>query len=973
MKWKVQAASALLLVALVLSFVPAAAMPSSASAVQACTDRAQFVADVTVPDGTRYDPGATFTKTWRLRNVGTCTWTTSYTMVFDSGTQMGSTASVAMPSNVPPGGSVDLSVNMTAPNAAGHYIGYWKFKNAAGTLFGIGVNANKSWWVEINVNGTSTGGVAYDFTANAGSATWSSGAGGLSFPGTDGDAKGFALKLDNPNFESGVNASQPGLLVSPHQITNGYIQASYPEFTVQNGDRFQATVGCQAGATSCYVAYRLDYQVGNTIRTFWTFREKFEGWTYTANLNLSPLSGQSVKFILYVSAWGSPVGDRALWGNPIIARPGASPVTPVVTVTGTPPTATPTKTAGPATVPPSACDKAQFVSDVTIPDGTVMSPGQKFTKTWRLRNVGTCAWTKSYQIAFYSGEQMGAPASLTFAQDVPVGGTADFTVEMTAPSAAGSYRGNWMFKNASGQLFGIGTQANRPWWVDIRVSGPTATPGGATVTPGGPTVTPGANIAYDFAANACAATWYTGAGQIPASQCPGTDGDAKGFVLKVSNPRLESGATDSRPGIITFPQNVQNGYIQGFFPTFRVQNGDRFRSVINCEYNATNCYVAFRLDYEQGGTIRTFWGPFLERYEGKFYNVDVDLSPLAGRDVKFILTVLAAGVATGDRALWVGPHIYRAGSSGALPDLTITQMKLEYQNPSCLLQGDPFGLRVSVINSGQAAASSFTVKVGDAQQTVNGLAVGETKAVFFPGVSSQTGASITVALDPNNAVAESNEQNNSRTEQVPVPTQPLPCTETPTTAVPTTATTPAATTAVPSDTPTPTNTGAPASSATPTPTSTTGSTTGYYQNTKYNFRFSLPSGARILGQSENVGQVSLPIVTAGTNLLSKTIQIHVREGVNPCVSPAVDNPLTTENVTINNIAFTKQTGQGAAAGNRYDWTAYSTVYNNACISLAFVLHSANSGNYATPPPEFDKTAESAVIDATMSTYSRITS
>jgi hypothetical protein len=886
MKWKVQAASALLLVALVLSFVPAAATPSSVSAAQACTDRAQFVTDVTVPDGTRYEPGATFKKTWRLRNVGSCTWSTSYTMVFDSGTQMGSTASVNLPSSTAPGQTVDVSVDMTAPNTAGHYIGYWKFKNAAGTLFGIGVNANKSWWVEINVvGGSGDTGVAYDFTANAGSATWSSGAGGLTFPGNDGDAKGFALRLDNPNFESGVNASQPGLLVSPHQITNGYIQASYPEFTVQNGDRFQATVGCQAGATSCYVAYRLDYQVGNTIRTFWTFREKFEGWTYTANLNLSPLAGQSVRFILYVSAWGSPVGDRALWGNPIIARPGASPVTPVVTVTGTPPTATPTKTSGPATVPPSSCDKAQFVSDVTVPDGTVMSPGQKFTKTWRLRNVGTCAWTKSYQIVFYSGEQMGAPASLTFAQDVPVGGTADFTIEMTAPSTAGTYRGNWMFKNASGQLFGIGAQANRPWWVDIRVSGPTVTPGGPTVTPGGPTVTPGANIAYDFATNACAATWYTGAGQIPASQCPGTDGDAKGFVLRVTNPRLESGATDSRPGIITFPQNVQNGYIQGFFPTFRVQNGDRFRSVINCEYNATNCYVAFRLDYEQGGTIRTFWGPFLERYEGKFYNVDVDLSPLAGRDVKFILTVLAAGVATGDRALWVGPHIYRVGATAPTP--------------------------------------------------ISGT--------ISPTPTTGTTAAPTTA----------------------VPTTPVVTTPAGTTAVPTTA--------VPSDTPTPTNTmGTPANSATPTPT-TPGPTTGYYQNTKYNFRFSLPSGARILSQSENVGQVSLPISTAGTNLLSKTIQIHVREGVTPCVSPAVDNPLTTENVTINNISFTKQTGQGAAAGNRYDWTAYSTVDNNACISLAFVLHSANRGNYATPPPEFDKTAESAVIDATMATFSRIPS
>jgi hypothetical protein len=889
MKWKVQAASALMLIALVLSFTPAAAMPVRAPAAQACTDRAQFVADVTVPDGTRYDPGAAFKKTWRLRNVGTCTWTTSYTMVFDTGAQMGSTTSVNL-TNTAPGQTVDVSVDMTAPNAAGHYIGYWKFKNASGTLFGIGVNANRSWWVEINVvGGSAPGGVAYEFASesNAKSATWSSGAGGLTFPGTDNDAKGFALRQAQPKFESGVTASQAGLLVSPQQITNGYIQAVYPEFTVQNGDRFQATVGCEANATSCYVAYRLDYQVGNTIRTFWTFREKFEGWTYNANLNLSPLAGQSVRFILYVSAWGSPVGDRAIWGNPIIARAGSTPVTPVVTVTGTPPTATPTRTpGGVVTVPPSSCDKAQFVSDVTVPDGTTTSPGQKFTKTWRLRNVGTCAWAKgTYQIVFYSGEQMGAAASLAFAEDVPVGRTADFSVEMTAPSTAGTYRGNWMFKNASGQLFGIGTQANRPWWVDIRVSG------GPTVTPGGPTVTPAPNMAYDFATNACAATWYTGAGQIPAAQCPGTDGDAKGFVLKVSNPRLESGATDPRPGIITFPQNVQNGYIQGFFPTFRVQNGDRFRSVINCESGATNCYVAFRLDYEQGGTIRTFWGPFLERYEGKFYNVDVDLSSLAGRDVKFILTVLAAGVATGDRALWVGPHIYRAG---AVPATAVSQT---------------------------ATATSTSVTPG------------ATGTATSTATATATGPVVT----------------------------------------PSSTATPTDTTVAPSPTATPTSTTVP-SSPTPTATPTTGSTTGLlYQNAKYNFRFSLPSGAKIMNQTDNLGHVSLPIVNAGTNLRSKNIQIHVREGISPCNSPAVEHPLTAENVTINSIPFVKQTEEGAAAGNRYDTTAYSTTYNNACISLSFVFHSENPFNYPTPPPQYDRATESAVIDATMATYSRINS
>ena len=714
MKTRVKLASTMLLFAMVLSLVPAAAMPASVSAAQTCTDRAQFVADVTVPDGTRYDPGATFKKTWRLRNIGTCTWSTSYSLVFDSGERMGAPASITFPSSVAAGQTVDLTVDMTAPSAAGSYRGYWKFKNAAGTLFGIGVQANRPWWVEIIVSGTPTTGVAYDFTANAGSATWSSGAGGLTFPGTDGDAKGFALRLEQPNFESGVVAAQPGLLFSPHQITNGFIQAVYPDFAVQAGDRFQTTVGCQANATSCYVAYRLDYQVGSTIRTFWTFREKFEGWTYNANLDLSALAGQNVKFILYMSAWGSPIGDRAIWGNPVIVRRGSVPPT----VTGTPPTATPTRTPGgpTVTVPPSACDRAQFIADVNVPDGTVMNPGATFTKTWRLKNVGSCAWSTSYQLVFFSGEQMGAPSSAAFPKNVAVGETVDISINMTAPAAAGSYRGFWMFKNASGALFGIGAQANRPWWVDIRVSGPTVTPGGptrtptVTVTPGGPTVTPGANMAYDFASNACASgvSWFSGAGAL---SCPGSDGDAKGFVLKVSPSRLESGASDPRPGIITFPQNVQNGYIQGFFPAFRVQSGDRFRSVINCEGGATNCYVIFRLDYQTGtDPIRTFWGPFAERYEGRFYNVDVDLSSLAGRDVKFILTVLAAGTATGDRALWVGPHIYRPSGGTVIPATTAAATTAA---PTTAI---PSSATATATNT-TAAASATTAPTGTATAT----------------------------------------------------------------------------------------------------------------------------------------------------------------------------------------------------------------------------------------------------------------
>ena len=82
-------ASAVLLLALVLAAFPS--MGASTAHAWTC-DWAQFIADVTVPDGTTYTPGATFQKTWRLKNIGTCTWTTSYALIFDSGNQLGARA-----------------------------------------------------------------------------------------------------------------------------------------------------------------------------------------------------------------------------------------------------------------------------------------------------------------------------------------------------------------------------------------------------------------------------------------------------------------------------------------------------------------------------------------------------------------------------------------------------------------------------------------------------------------------------------------------------------------------------------------------------------------------------------------------------------------------------------------------------------------------------------------------------------------
>ena len=110
-------------------------------------DQAEFWADVTVPDGTDFNPGDTFTKVWKLRNSGTNTWTPEYGLAFSTGEQMSAPDAVPINGNVAPGETVDVSVNMTAPQAGGNYLGYWKMRDPAGELFEYAV------YVQIEVVG----------------------------------------------------------------------------------------------------------------------------------------------------------------------------------------------------------------------------------------------------------------------------------------------------------------------------------------------------------------------------------------------------------------------------------------------------------------------------------------------------------------------------------------------------------------------------------------------------------------------------------------------------------------------------------------------------------------------------------------------------------------------------------------------------------------------------------------------------
>ncbi len=164
---------------------------------------------------------------------------------------------------------------------------------------------------------------------------------------------------------------------------------------------------------------------------------------------------------------------------------------PTETPTATP-TATPTETSTPevtptiatpvsVVVPTNSCYSLAFVADVTVPDNSNMTPSQQFTKTWRVRNNGSCTWEAGFKFNFTGGEAMGG-SSISLQSAVSAGKETELTVQLTAPSTNGTYRGNWRMTNAAGTYFGDEV------YVQIIVGG--STPTATTAATATPTLTP---------------------------------------------------------------------------------------------------------------------------------------------------------------------------------------------------------------------------------------------------------------------------------------------------------------------------------------------------------------------------------------------------------------------------------------------------------------------------------------------------
>jgi len=271
---------------------------------------------MTAADGSQFPPGTTFIKVWRLKNVGSCTWNTSYSVTFDGGDQLGG-STFDMPENVSPGESIDIAIEMKAPNSKGSYKGYWLLRDDDGSKFGLGGSDKSPFWVAIKVVDKEKS-FSYDFAKNFCNATWKTDAGTMYCQGTSEAYKNYVNYTVSFQMESEKVEDEPALIVN---VSEGErVRGIYPAYTVKDGDHFVSQIGCVHENESCKVKVVLSYQIKGTntkdILGEWT--EKYDGNTTMIDIDLIDLVGEEVIFTLDMSSVSTSDNNEMFWFVPSI-------------------------------------------------------------------------------------------------------------------------------------------------------------------------------------------------------------------------------------------------------------------------------------------------------------------------------------------------------------------------------------------------------------------------------------------------------------------------------------------------------------------------------------------------------------------------------------------------------------------------------------------------------------------------------
>ena len=312
------------------SFTPEGSDQNSS---KAC-DQVKFIKDVTIPDEMDLAPGEHFTKTWRIQNSGSCPWTIGYLLYFESGDIMGGPSSQGLTSEtIPPGDTIDISVDLIAPLETGSYQGNWKVRNVKGDGFGVG-EFSKAFWVKINV--VEGAGTMMEFNSRADEAAWGSGSTPVDFielgnnilnfddPGDPADP--YVALLDQQFLEGG-RISGVILVTYPPQGKGKYIIGRYPDYKVNGGDLLFGRIGLTQKPNGNCGDGDVDYRIHlmrngdpSTLVLLGEWNEKCDRTMKSFEIDLDDYRGETVQIFLIVVANTDSSENQPVWDGLRIHR-----------------------------------------------------------------------------------------------------------------------------------------------------------------------------------------------------------------------------------------------------------------------------------------------------------------------------------------------------------------------------------------------------------------------------------------------------------------------------------------------------------------------------------------------------------------------------------------------------------------------------------------------------------------------------
>ena len=286
-------------------------------------------------------------------------------------------------------------------------------------------------------------------------------------------------------------------------------------------------------------------------------------------------------------------------------------------------------------------DAFTYVSDITIPDGMIITPNTHFTKTWYVTNSGECTWNSNYNIVYHSGDKVGQSQSYQILKPgyfIKPGESVSISADMIAPDQPNTnFESYWALESDRGERFGSGEAKNVFLSAKFRVEN--------TFSP-----------IQNFGSLTCS----DGEGPILCGVMGAESG--RGSVYYDDTPMVESRRSQGNPGIVLLPSPGENGGKVRFeFGPLRFPRGSWFYTNFSCRPDTPHCDVQVRLYTREPGYEERLVEEIREWYDGFMgeWKFQLDSRGIFDQEFFYILEVETNGGSDAEDAImFINTRIY---------------------------------------------------------------------------------------------------------------------------------------------------------------------------------------------------------------------------------------------------------------------------------------------------------------------------